>query len=160
MADANGNAVKKASYTHQALVDMLLANPAATQGEIARHFQYTESWVSQLLSSDAVKEYLIERKVELLDPILKASMENRLDALAKRSMDVLQKKLDLPEASGELALKALEISTRARGYGVAANKGPTTFNFVVAMPEKAVDGESWTTKHRPAAITVDSVIDA
>jgi hypothetical protein len=139
---------------------MLLANPAATQGQIATHFGYTQSWVSQLLSSDAVKEYLIERKVELMDPILRASMENRLDALAKRSMDVLQEKLDLPTASGELALKALEISTRARGYGVAANKGPTTFNFVVAMPEKAVDGEAWTTKHRPAMITVDSVIDA
>lgn len=156
----DGQAVAKVRYSHEALCDMLLAQPWSSQKDIAAYFDYSEAWVSQLLQSDALKEYMIKRKVELMDPLLRASMEERLDGLARRSIDILQAKLDLPidKVSSEVAIKALDISTRARGYGAGAKGVSITQNFVVAMPEKSVNGEAWVEKHRPPAITVDTVI--
>lgn len=147
-----GDMLKKVSYTHQALCDLVLERPWVSQGDIARHFGYTEGWVSQIIRSDALREFLTERKAELLDPALREAINGRMEALAHRSVDVLMARLDLPNASVEVALKALETTTRALGYG--AQKGPVgnTFNFVVAMPQKEVDGAAWVEAHKPGLV--------
>jgi len=157
----DGNAVMKVNYTHQALCDLILENPWITQGQIATYFGYTEGWVSQLLSADAVKEFLAERKAELMDPLLRQAINERLEGLAKQSMAVLQTKLALPNPSADLALKALEISTRSLGYGAKQAGVELHQHFVVAMPPKEVDGEAWIAKHAPASRPpVSTITDA
>jgi hypothetical protein len=87
-----------------------------------------------------------------------------MEALAHQSLEVLQENL-MGKRSADVALKALELTSRALGYGAKQVGVQLTQNFVVAMPQKAADGDSWVTQHSPRAavihaITLDTVIDA
>lgn len=158
--ESTGNVIDKPNYTHEALINQIIANPAISQRELARHFGYTEGWVSQILRSDALRELLAARKVEVLGPLF-AEAEKRFEALAHRSIDVLMEQLDT-KGSADVALKALDITSRAMGYGIKQAGVQLTQNFVVAMPPKAADGDAWVASHSPRSqvITVDTVIDA
>jgi len=144
--------VAKASYTHEAMVDMLVANPMVSQGKLAAHFGYTEGWVSRILRSDALQEMLAARRKEMIDPIVAQSLEKSFEALASRSAAVLMDKLDLPTVSADVAVKTLEVSSRALGYGAAKAGVNIQQNFVVAMPAKSVDGGSWVEEHSPRVV--------
>ena len=37
--------IKKLSYTHDAMIDHLVANPAISQGQLAGLFGFTQGWV-------------------------------------------------------------------------------------------------------------------
>jgi len=141
--------IAKVRYRHDALIDAIIADPSARQRELARLFGYTEGWLSQVMSSDSFKVRLAARRAELIDPVLVASVEERLEGLAKQSIGVLVEKLDAAP-SGELAIKALEISTRALGYG-ARDKGNVNIqnNYVVALPQKAANVQEWARDHSP-----------
>jgi len=127
------------------MADVILENPGISQGEIARHFGYTQGWVSQVIHSDSFIEYLASRKAALTDPTLAMALEERLTGLAHRSIDVLMNQLDMKE-SAEVALKALELTTRARNYGAGVN---IQNNFIALMPQKAQNGEKWMEEHNP-----------
>jgi len=110
------NGIAKTSYSHEAMADLILANPAIDQNELAAHFGYSASWVSNVISSDSFQAYLAERKAEIIDPILRGAVEEAFKGLVLRSMDILRKKLDA-NPSDALAVKVFESSTRALGYG-------------------------------------------
>lgn len=113
-------AIQKIAYNHQAMIDMILANPAISQNALADHFGLTPSWVSQVMVSDAFQAELAKRREEIIDPTLRATVEQNFKALVSRSLDILQQKLNKPAAEipDQLALRALEIGSRAAGYGV------------------------------------------
>lgn len=160
--------IQKVNYTHDALIDAIIKEPATTQRELAALFGYTEGWISQVMSSDAFKVRLAARRKEVVDPILIQTTEERLEGLAGQAMAVLSEKLSASK-SPEIALKALDISTRALGYGARdRNQVNVQANFVVALPGKAQSGDSWRQEHRPAVsqnganrlpVTVDTVIE-
>ena len=110
------NAIARVKYSHDAMIDLLIANPAISQNEIAANFGYTVPWVSRIMNSDAFQARLALRKEELLDPVIVASIEEKFRALASKSLDVVLDKLSVTN-SAELGLKALEISAKALGYG-------------------------------------------
>lgn len=111
--------IRKISYTHDGLIDMILAHPEFSQGQLAREFGYTQSWLSQVMASDAFKSRLAERKDALVDPVLRMQIEDRFKGLVERSFDVLMEKLSVPASQipDNLALRAFEISSRAAGFG-------------------------------------------
>lgn len=102
------------------MIDAILANPAISQGDLARYFGYSESWVSTILASDAFKAALHARAKEVVDPILLQTIETQFEALALRSLEILREKLNRPASAipDQLALRTLELSSRARGYGL------------------------------------------
>lgn len=114
--------IQKIRYTHDAMIDLVVANPWISQGELAERFGYTQTWVSIVFSSDAFKNRLEERRNELVDPTIRASIKERFDALVTRSLEVLQAKLSKPaeQVSDSLALKALELGARALNVGAQA----------------------------------------
>jgi hypothetical protein len=61
----------------------------------------------------------MERAAELEDPTIKASIEDGLKGMAARSMEILKEKLANPASivPDNLALRTLELTTRALGYG-------------------------------------------
>lgn len=124
------------------MADLLIANPAISQNAIAAHFGYTPGWVSQVINSDAFQAYLETRREELVNPVIMASVEEKLMALAKKSIDVLQEKLAL-EPKADTALKSLEVSTRALGYGAKDRGADVNVQFVVALPPKAQNADTW-----------------
>lgn len=151
-----GQAIVKVHYSHKAMVDMIVANPWISQGELARNFGYTEGWVSQVIASDAFQAYLAKRKDELVDPTLRATIEERFKGLVARSLEILMRKLEEPikGISDETALKALEIASKAMGYGQKAG-GPTIQNnFVVQVPGKAASSAAWANEHGAGGLPV------
>ena len=54
--------LKKISYTHDAIIDAIIASPGVSQGELAKEFGYTQTWLSIMIGSDAFQSRLTERK--------------------------------------------------------------------------------------------------
>lgn len=120
------NGIDKVRYSHDSMIDVIIANPGISQNALAAHFGYTPPWVSQIISSDAFQEKLAARRQEIIDPSLVASVEERFRALADRSLQVLQEKLSNPANAipDNLALKAAELGARGLGAGGFGREQP------------------------------------
>lgn len=118
--------IEKVSYTHQAMIDLIIATPAISQGELAKHFGYTPAWICQVIASDSFQMQLAQRKDELVDPVLRMGIEERFKALVKRSLDVLQEKLaqETVKIPDNLALRCAELGARSLGLGRDTQPGP------------------------------------
>lgn len=146
---------EKVRYTHEAMADAIIANPAVSQDTLASLFGYTPGWVSQVINSDGFQTYLEKRKEEIVNPVLRLTIEERLKALVVRSTEVLQDALAVAP-SAQLALDALNVSVRALGYGAkGANINVENAQFVVALPSKAKSSEEWA-----ARVSPERIIDA
>jgi hypothetical protein len=136
------NGIEKVNYSHDAMIDVILAQPGVSQVQLAAMFGYTQGWVSRVIGSDAFQARLAERKVEIVNPEIKATFDDRLKGLANQSLDIIQRKLDATQ-SADLAVKALDLSTKALGYGARPQNATQINNFVVALPEKATSEQDW-----------------
>lgn len=140
------SAIARVRYSHDGMIDLIVAQPMITQNEIAKHFGYTPAWVSRIINSDAFQERLALRKTELVDPSIVASVDEKLRTLASKSLDVVLEKL-IATNDAELGLRTVEVTTKALGYG-ARSAAPVQQNFVVAMPAQAVSGAAWEEAYR------------
>lgn len=109
--------IAKLSYSHQAMVDLIVAEPWIKQKEIARRFGKTQSWISIIINSDAFQVRLAQRAAEITDPALRLTVEENFRGLMMRSLEILQEKLDKPDVSDQLALQAFALTSKAAGYG-------------------------------------------
>lgn len=111
--------VQEVRYTHDAMINAIIVDPSVSQNALAAAFGYSPAWVSQIIASDAFQARLAERTGELVDPTIRATVENRFKALVLRSMEILQEKLNRPSSQipDQLALRALEVGARAAGFG-------------------------------------------
>ena len=122
----SGRAIQKVRYSHDAMIDMIVANPWVHQNKLAEVFGYTPAWVSLVMSSDAFRERLAARRAELVDPTIAASIEERFRSMVTRSLEVLQEKLSAPACvvPDQLALRAVELGAKALGLGGNAPPPP------------------------------------
>lgn len=88
--------IAKVRYPHEAIIEEIILHPMITQRELARRCGRSEYWMSCIVNSDAFKQRLEERKEELVDPIIRASVEQRLQAVAEMALDRLVDKLEGP----------------------------------------------------------------
>lgn len=116
--------LQRVRYSHEAMADMLIADPTISQNSIAAYFGRTPTWISIVINSDAFQSFYSARKAELIDPELVATIRERLNALTVRSLQVLQEKMMRPanEIPDNLALKAAELG--AKGLGIGGNAPP------------------------------------
>jgi hypothetical protein len=68
-----------------------------------------------------------------------------------QSLDVIADKL-ATTSSADIALKALDISTKAMGFGARHTGGNVQNNFVVQIPGKAVSEQDWADSYAPVVI--------
>lgn len=134
--------VKKLRYSHEALADMLLANPQMTHKELATAFDRSPVWVGYVIASDAFQAFLAKRREEIVDPILTMTVEEKLRGLVNRSSDLLMEKLT-PAMKPELLLETLKVGTKALGYGQRQPDAGMNVQFVVALPNQAPSPEAW-----------------
>jgi hypothetical protein len=135
--------VQRVRYTHEAIIERIIDNPSISQGELAAEFGYTQAWISIIVNSDAFKHQLKERKGEIVDPHLRASVEERLSGLANRSLDKLLDRLD-----SQVPLKTSDLIQMAKlGVGdknVSRSPVGTQNNlYVVQLPAPETSRESW-----------------
>jgi len=117
-------AVAVAAYTHEAMVELMVANPNFSHTELAAHFGRPASWMAAVLASEAFQQCLDAKRHLVADPSLTATMEERFRALALRSVVVLQDKLNSSEVADFVVLKAAEIGVKALGMGQRAPETP------------------------------------
>lgn len=139
------NALQRVHYTHDAMVNLLIANPAISQNDIAKHFGYSVPWVSRIINSDAFQARLAARKNDIIDPGLAATVDEKLRAVASRSLDLVLEKLEV--ATFGQALEAAAMAGKALGYGARQQNLNLQANFVVAMPQQAPDAASWAKRY-------------
>jgi hypothetical protein len=101
------------------MLALIIANPDLTHAQYAAHFGRTPSWFASVLASEAFQIALADRKDEIPDPAITATMEERLKALAMRSLFVIQSKLDAPQVSDQTVLAAAQLGIKGLGLGNA-----------------------------------------
>lgn len=116
---SKGQPIAKINYSHDGMIDLIIANPGISQNDIAAMVGYTASWVATIMASDAFQARLAERRDQIIDPLLKATVEEKFKGMVSRSLEILAEKLKAPpsEIPDNLALRTLELSARALGYG-------------------------------------------
>lgn len=150
--------LKKISITHDAIIDFVITQPQSTYREIAGAFGYTPEGIGIICRSDAFKARLEARKGELVDPVIKQSVEERLNGLAHASIDILQRKLATSD-DPKLALAALDASTKAAGYGARSGAVAGGVTFVVQLPGPAATSAEWANKFgRPLVVEADTPV--
>ena len=108
--------LKRVSYTHEALIDLIIEHPEMDQNHLAAYFGYTPGWISNILAADSFKAAMAARRDEILDPALKATIKERFEGLLIQSLTVLHAKLSQPAVSDRVALEAAALGARALGH--------------------------------------------
>lgn len=134
---------QKLKYTHDAMIDQIIANPRVKHYELADIFGYSKTWINTVMSTDGFKARLAERKRELVDPVIIATLDERLTAVAAKSLEVVMDKLSKEDVKDKFAADIFQIATRSLGYGVAATNNGQINNYVVALPDKSASSADW-----------------
>ena len=108
--------IVKVTYTHDAMIDVILQEPTVTTKELSELFGYSPAWVSRILASDAFQARLADRKSALVDPVIAQSVNTRMKAVVIQATDIVREKLDA-EASASYAIEALGLASKALGLG-------------------------------------------
>ncbi len=146
--DQSGARLLRVHYTHEAMIDAIIAEPTIKQNELAKMFDRSVPWISRIIGSDAFQAALAKRREDLTDPFLVATIEERVRGLAFQSLDIIAEKLESSK-NIDVAMKALDVSVKVLGFG-ARGAGPTQNNqFVIQLPPKSVDSASWAAEHGP-----------
>jgi hypothetical protein len=135
-------------YSHEAMIDEIIANPNIKQNELAQKFEKTVPWISRIIGSDAFQAALAKRREEITDPFLIATVEERFKGLANQSLDIIAEKLESTKNT-DLALKALDISVKALGFGSRGGGATQNNQFVIQLPPKSANSADWAADHGP-----------
>lgn len=100
------------TYTHDAVIDLILHEPTVTQKELAEIFDKSPAWVSRVLAADSFQARIAERKSQLIDPQIAQSLNERLKGVTIQSLEIISEKLDSADASAQYAIDALGMAQR------------------------------------------------
>lgn len=143
---------------HEAIIDAIIAQPQVRAAALAAQFGYSVEGIRVLMRTDAFREKLAERKGEIVDPLLTASVEERLKSLADLSIQRLLEKLSA-NPSDRLVTDSVELSTRALGYG--ARQQPTAVNnYIAVVPAVSPSPKAWEAQYGAQATSSPEIEDA
>lgn len=153
-------AIEKVSYSHDKMIDLIIANPRIKQDNLAQYFGYTPAWVSRIMSSDAFRLRMEQRREELVNPIITATLEERFADLALRGAAIMQEKLDQPASLVTFAdaAKAVEIGAKGLAVGGFGSKVSVDVNASIDLRGALEDAKRRRDEHFGATIEVDVVV--
>jgi hypothetical protein len=124
MATNPDEQLKGLKYSHFEMIDAIIKKPAIKNIELAEMFGFTPQWISRIICSDSFQARLAQRKLDLIDPELSATVNARVKSTALRSLDIVNRKLDANE-SASLALETLGLVAKlAAEYNVELPQQP------------------------------------
>lgn len=126
----------KLSYTHEDIARWLVQNPAAPLKECAKHFGYTQSWLSCIIHSDAFQAKL-RKMQEGADAVTLLDVPARLRGVAAAALDGLAQQVDhaisAEEGKGvmhrDFLLSTAELTLESLGFGRQAKTPPAPAMF-------------------------------
>ena len=95
-------AVAKLRYSHTDMIDFIISNPGISQVALAARYGYTQSWICNVMASDAWQSAMAARREEIVDPQLKLTVDERFRGVTIRSLERLMEKLDAPVVSDQV----------------------------------------------------------
>jgi hypothetical protein len=120
--ESRSNAVAKLNFSHEAIARWMLENPGGKMGDCARHFNYSQAWLSQVIHSNAFQEYYRglqngANAVVLLDipTKLRAIASTALDGLGEAVEQAMES--NAPLLHREFLKETAETALKALGYG-------------------------------------------
>lgn len=134
--------IAKVRYSHQDMIDFLIANPATSNNALAARYGYSPSWVSNVMASDAWQSAMAARRGELVDPTLAATIEERFRGITLQSLQRLQEKLAAPQVSDNVVLKAVELGAKAMGVGGNAPPSAPAADHLAQLANRLIDLQS------------------
>lgn len=129
------NTHRPVKWWHEAIVDDMLAFPTDTLKQRSARLNYTVSWLSIVINSDAFKAMYEQRRANFKER-LDSSIAHKTAEVANRALDALletmEKKRDkLPfEALTDLTDRTLE----RLGYGVKPKTSAPQVNVSIGLP--------------------------
>jgi hypothetical protein len=132
---------------HETLVDLVLANPGATAGELAYKLQRHPVTVRLYLRSDLFRELYARRKGQVVDPILTAKVEDLMESVIGESIEVVGKRV-AESQDFELAVRALSAIGPMSRFGAKTAQPLVQTNFIVPMPPRAESSAAWEAQAR------------
>ena len=147
------------AYTHEGMVDLIVANPTWTHKQFAAAYGRPASWFATLLATDAFQLVLDGRRSEVTDPSITATLEERVRALTIKSLTVLQGKLESSKVDDLLVMSSLNAGIKALGMGTAKPDGEKkgTPASIASLADKLVDRMRDTGQGRLSAPRADIV---
>lgn len=117
--------ITKLTTAHDAMIDVLITNPRVTNEQLAAEFGMTASWVASLRHTDLFRRRIAERREELVDPVLIATIEEKIRAATDLAVEHILTKLTakIEDLSDQFVLRAAEFGSKAMGLG-SGDKAP------------------------------------
>jgi hypothetical protein len=126
---------------HVEMADCLIQNPSMTKKALGKKFGMSMYHVALVMNSKEWVDLLEER--EVINPLVKANIDDRFKAITYHSQEILMERLSKPKVKDATVLKALEISSKALGYGKTTITQNNVEQFIVQLPDKAVNSQVW-----------------
>lgn len=117
--------VAKLNHRHEQIVNWLICNPHKSQGDCAKHFNYTQPWLSQVIHSDVFQARYQQRCKEV-GVVAIHSIATKLNTVAALTLDKVRERLEAGVASERFLGDAMTNTLKMLGYG---------------SPERAVPGD-------------------
>jgi hypothetical protein len=129
---------------HELVADMIICDPNRTQRSIAQELNRSEHWLSIVINCDAFQEYLATRKEEIVDPALRATVEERFRAVANLAAEKFLERLTLNAVSNKDLLDAMKVSSTGLGMGPSSKAPSIQQNlYVLPSPQRPTTSTEW-----------------
>ena len=132
----------KISYSHVDMIDYIIAHPGCGLKELAGRYGYTIGWISNIQASDAWKAAMAKRRSELVDPLLHATIAERFEGITALSLERLREKLEAPQVSDNVVLKAVELGAKALSLGGHAPPVAPAHDHLATLAARLIELQS------------------
>ena len=108
-----------AGHGWERLIDAMIADPFVTQADMGARFGLSTRAVAAIWASDEFQRAYAARVEAVVDPTIRTirlSVEERFRGVAMRTLELAAERLEA-DPSDQFILRALELTTRALGYG-------------------------------------------
>lgn len=137
------------TYTHKAMMDLILANPTMPMEDLAEHFGVTKAWAKKVTMSDAFQGLLDKRRDEIINPIISESVTEKIRGLTTNTLDTLNARVESGVVKTTELIEIARIGMTSMGLLDMSDKVTNNNQFVVAMPNKVADADEWAKQVNP-----------
>lgn len=114
--------IQKISHRHDAILEFMICNPTAQLGEVARHFQVSQAWLSVIINSDVFRAKHEARGDEFFGAAI-VPLREKIVGVASQAVEKLGEKLEV-SSDGDFVLAVADKLLHRLGYAPAKTPPP------------------------------------